>query len=586
MPIQKMMMMGILPRSWSIFAPRFDRNGSRPADLVVAGARIITCHESAPRASALAVKDGLIAYVGDDAGVRDFVGLSTRVINGKGRTLTPGFIDNHCHVLWIGGLTSLMTTDLFTCETVDEMREVVQRQAARFPDSAIVMAQGWKQHCIPEGVSQLELLDSWVPDRPAALMSYMATGWVNSRMLELMTERNPAAMELLVPERDGAGACNGLLRHFHAFNPLDFVSLDELGPGVKELMFEAMERVLGEALSVGVTTMDDVQVYKPYFPVILEFRDRGGLDNVRVRCGYYLPNSVLDDEAALERDLSWWKELGKAESDEHLTLGRSVKLYIDGVASNHAALNFEPYADMPDSLGDAVWTQEGFDRVIEIIDSMDLQACTHCCGDAGINRVINSYERAYRLHGKRDIRHRADHCSRPAVDDYERLAKVGVYAAMQPAHFFGDQTVEAALGHNRLQHFQPWRSLEKAGVNISFGSDWCAGPINPVYGLLIAANRMNYHFSTSWGPAEKIGIEGAIRHWTIDSARALHMEDDIGSIEVGKRADFVLFNTSPLKLSSHWFLFTHALELGAMDGYVDLTVVGGEIAYRKEGAQV
>lgn len=578
--------MGFHPRSWSLFAPRFDRGGSRPADMAVTNARIVTCDESNPRASAVAVKDGRIAFVGDDGGIAEFVGPETRVINGRGRVLTPGFIDNHCHVLWIGGLTSLMTTDLFFCDTVDGIKEVVLRQASERPDCLIVMAQGWKQHCIPDGVSQLELLDSWIGDRPVALMSYMATGWVNSKMLALMKERNPDAFELLVPETDEKGEYNGLLRHFHAFNPLDFVSIDELGTGVKEMMIEAMGRVLHQAVSVGVTTMDDVQVYKPYFPIILEFRDRGGLEQARVRCGYYIPNSVLDDEDTLKSDLTWWKELGQAESDSHLILGRSVKFYIDGVASNHAALNFEPYTDLPDSIGDAVWSQEGFDRVTEIVHSMGLQACTHCCGDAGINRVINSYERAYQLYGSNDMRHRADHCSRPTDDDIQRMATIGVYAAMQPSAFFGDETIEKALGPERLKRFQPWRSIEKAGVDLSFGSDWCAGPINPVYGLLIAVTRLNYKMKKDWGPGEKIDIEDAVRHWTIDSARALKMEDEIGSIEAGKCADFVLFNTSPLRLSSWWFLLTHNLKMGALDGCVDLTVVGGKIVYAREGASI
>jgi predicted amidohydrolase YtcJ len=574
--------MSLDPRSWSVFAPRFERDGPEAADLVVANAKVLTCDDSSPRARAVAVKDGRITYVGDDRGVARHVGGGTRVINGKGRVLTPGFIDNHCHVLWIGGLTGLMTTALFSCESADEIRDVVLKQAEAHPDSLIVLAQGWKQHCLPEGASELELLDSWIPDRPVALMSYMATGWVNSKMLALMRERNPAAFERLVPETDATGEYNGLLRHFYAFNPLDFASIDELGEGASEKFFTAMTGTMDGALSVGVTTMDDVQVYKPFVPMILEFRERGGLDRVRVRCGYYIPNTVLADEEAFRDDLAWWKELGEAESGEHLVLGRSVKLYIDGVASNHAALNFEPYTDLPDSCGDAVWSQEGFDRVMEIVHSMDLQACTHCCGDAGINRVINSYERVYDNHGKRDMRHRADHCSRPAEDDIGRMAGIGVHAAMQPSAFFGDVTIEKALGPERLKRFQPWRSMEKAGVELSFGSDWCAGPINPVYGLIIAGTRMNYRFKRDWGPDEKIGLEDAIRHWTIGSARALKMERDVGSIEVGKYGDLVLFNKNPLKLTSPLFLLTHDLSLGALDGFVDMTFVGGEIVYRKD----
>lgn len=562
--------------------PKFTKTGTKPADLVVVNAEIFTSDVKNPYAEGLAVKDGKIVYVGDDDGITDFVGPQTQIINGKGRTITPGFVDNHCHVLWIGALTSLMTTELFYCETTEDLKKVILKQAADYPDRLIVIAQGWKQHTIPEGVNQIALLDSWISDRPVALMSYQATGWVNSKMLTLMQERNPEAFQLLVPDKDKSGNYNGLFRHFHAFNPLDFATIEELGKDVKEGMFEAMRKTLKEALKVGVTAMNDVQIYKPFVPMILEFRDRGYLDSVRARCSYYLPNNVLNNESELKKNLEWWKQIGQKETGPHLSMGNSVKLYIDGVASNYTALNFEPYSDRADCYGDAVWNQKDFNRIIEILDSLQLQACTHCCGDAGINTVINSYEHTYKLHGNKNMRHRADHCSRPAEKDIQRLAEVGVYAVMQPTHFFGDETVERVLGPERLNLFQPWGSMERAGVNISFGSDWCAGPINPIYGLLVASTRMNYKGNTDWGPNEKISVENAIKYWTIGSANALFMENEIGSLEAGKYADFVIFNTDPLSVDSWWFLLTHDIELGKLDDFVDMTIVGGKIVYQKK----
>ncbi len=104
-----------------------------------------------------------------------------------------------------------------------------------------------------------------------------------------------------------------------------------------------------------------------------------------------------------------------------------------------------------------------------------------------------------------------------------------------------------------------------------------------MYGLLLAATRMNYKGKADWSPQEKISLEDGIRHWTIDSAYALKLEDEIGSLEAGKRADFVVWNQSPLKLASWWFMLTHDIELGKLEGFVDLTVVGGETVYEKRG---
>lgn len=95
----------------------------------------------------------------------------------------------------------------------------------------------------------------------------------------------------------------------------------------------------------------------------------------------------------------------------------------------------------------------------------------------------------------------------------------------------------------------------------------------------MATTRRNYKGNTDWGPDEKIALDDAIRHWTIDSARSLFMDNEIGSLTEGKRADFVVFNTNPLKLSSWWFLLTREIDLGKLDDFVDLTVVGGRVVY-------
>jgi predicted amidohydrolase YtcJ len=133
-----------------------------------------------------------------------------------------------------------------------------------------------------------------------------------------------------------------------------------------------------------------------------------------------------------------------------------------------------------------------------------------------------------------------------------------------------------------MNRVYPFKSMEEAGVHISFGSDWCAGPINPMYGLFLAATRLNFRGKVEWGPYEKISVETGIRHWTIRSAEDIMLQDELGSIEVGKFADFVVFNTDPLKLDTWWFMLTHKLDIGGMDDFVDLTYVGGNPVYQKK----
>ena len=563
--------------------PEFARTGSQPADWVLVNAQILTSNTNHPRAEALAVQGERLAYVGDRRGVADFVGPETEVVDGRGRLVTPGFIDNHCHPLWIGGMTYLQPWELFTLETQADILAWVKQRAAERPELPLIGGIGWKMSQLPDGPRR-EILDAVVPDRPVMLMSYSGQGgWLNSKAIERMEARNPAAFELLAPVRDPAtGRCTGECRHYHVINFLDYWTWEELGPAVEEGVMAAMTKTLNEALSYGVTTMHDVQIYPQFIPLILKFRDRGGLDNVRVRGAYFVGHERLADEKQLEKDLRAWKILRQTESGPHLVLGDSLKFYIDGTADNWTSLQLEPYADNPATHGRPDWTQEEFNRVIEIADGLGLQCCTHACGDAGARRVINAYEHAQQVNGARDARHRVDHCEMPTAEDWPRMARLGILAAMQPQHFYGDEMIEQRLGYARAQRRCPWRSLDEAGVPVSFGTDWAAGPFNPAYGLLIAALRMNYKGDNDWGPREAIPVEQGIRFWTAGSAHALFMEQDIGTLAVGKYADLAVFNTDLRKMPTLWFLLTHVVGLGTLDQFVDFTMVGGKIVYEKK----
>lgn len=559
------------------------RDGSQPSDLIIANANIFTSDAGNPLADAVAVKDRRIVYVGDWDGVTDFAGPETRIINGKGKMLTPGFVDNHCHVLWISANLA-MGPLLYDATTVDELKEILQKYADENPDHPYIFGIGWKYEYMPDKMPDKNVADYLMPDRPMILMSYGGnTGLANSKMLALLKERNPEAFRQLYPKVDeGTGEPAGLVMQFYAWNPFDFFSDEEMHEDIKKKMFSKMTETLEEGLSYGITTFNDIQIPRTFLPMLLKFRKEGGLDKVRIRGAQYLHPFVLEDEAQLKKDLTEWIEFGRRESDEDLVLGESVKLYIEGVAASYTSLLLEPYHDRPDYYGKALWTQEDFNRVVEIIDRMGIQACTHGTGDGGIRRIINAYERALKMHGTEDARHSIEHCVQPTSVDQKRMAELGIYAAMQPCHFFGDETLERVLGpEERISRLYPWRSLEKLGIVVSFGSDWCAGPLNPFYGLLIAGTRMNYKENSDWGPDEEISLENAIRHYTIDAAKTLKMERNIGSIEVGKYADLVLWSQDLLKIDSLWFLLTHDIELGELDDFVIFTMKGGEIVYHR-----
>ncbi|MBI4615447.1 MAG: amidohydrolase family protein [Planctomycetes bacterium] len=558
------------------------RSGTRPADLVIANADVFTASEKNPWVEVLAVKDGRVAYAGPVEGAEDFVGPDTEVMDGRGGMVVPGLADAHCHPLYIGGLRGVMA-DLYAANSLEEMSSTIEDWARKNADLPFVLGIGWRLEHIADRNPGSEYLDRIFPDRPAFLWSYDGhSGWVNSAGVARMRERNPRAFRAIAPRLDDKGNATGFFLHFFDFNPFDYFSDEEIGEPTRKRILAGMEAALDEARKAGVTTVHDIQVSRRFLPLVLRFRDEGGMKDIRVRCSLYVPHYALEDEAAFVRELEWWKEVGKSESSDHFRLGESVKLYIDGVFANHTALMAEPYLDGAKDSGEPVWKEAAlYERAIEWIDRMGIQACTHGCGDEGIRRIVGAYEKAIAKNGARDARHAVEHCELPAAAEQKRMAELGIYASMQPVALYADEPTFEGLGIDRLQGYMPWRSMKEAGVPLAFGSDWCAAPFNPIYGLLVASLRYNYQENSDWGPEERLEIEETLAGYTLGGARALHWEDQIGSLEVGKRADFSLYEIDLREIDSTWFLLWHDAELGALDDFVRMTCVDGRVVYER-----
>ncbi len=575
--------MGIL--SWFQAKPELERSGANPADLVLVNGRVITCDGEDRRVEAFAVKDGRFVYVGDAGGMADFVGRDTEIIDARNRVVTPGFIDSHCHILWVGALEPLLNASLYTCSDFEDIARVMREHAEKNPDLPFIWCMGWNYSMVPGGVPSAKQLDEVIADRPVVLWSDSAhSGWVNTVMLERMRERNPEAFEQLLPIRDESGEPTGEFVTFWFFEPHFFFSEEELGGELRERMLQGIGHAIDEALKVGVTTYDDVMIHRSFIPLVMEYKRRYGFRNSRVRCTYYINHHMSGDMEALRAFLSEWREMDARESDDHFVIGRSVKMGTDGVPANYTAYMLEPYCGTEDEIGEPSWKPEDFYAVVSMAHELGLQIATHACGDAAIRMAVDAYERVAPPGGRLTIPHRVDHCVLPTEEDQVRMGRLGVSAAMQPAHFWYDPAVEAKVGKERMNRLMPHRSMAERGVRISFGSDWCAGPINPIYGLLLASTRLNFRMKAEWGPHEKISVEEGIKHWTSDSAKDMLWEKDIGSIEVGKCADFVVFGSDPLKVDSWWFLITHKLALGELDDFVDMTFVDGKAVYRKPDA--
>jgi predicted amidohydrolase YtcJ len=249
-----------------------------------------------------------------------------------------------------------------------------------------------------------------------------------------------------------------------------------------------------------------------------------------------------------------------------------LKAFIDGTIGSGTALMFEPFTDNPSSSGLSMMPYEEFEEMVVKADKMGFQIGVHAIGDKGNNRVLNAYEKAQEINGKRDSRYRDEHTQTLIATDIPRFARLGVIPSMQPTHCITDKRFyEKRVGIERCKEAYAWRDLINAGSVPAFGTDYPVEPLNPMEGLYAAVTRKDRlgEEGEGWFPEQKLSMEEAIRYYTIGSAYAQFMEDIKGMIKVGYLADIVIVDKDLLIIP----------ETEIMKTKVDYTIVGGKVVY-------
>jgi predicted amidohydrolase YtcJ len=249
-----------------------------------------------------------------------------------------------------------------------------------------------------------------------------------------------------------------------------------------------------------------------------------------------------------------------------------LKAFIDGTIGSGTALMFEPFTDTPSTSGLAMMPYEKFEKMVVIADLEGFQIGTHAIGDKGNNWVLNAYEKAIQLNGKRDSRHRIEHAQTLQSSDIPRFAQLGVIASMQPTHCISDKKFcEKRIGPERAKGAYAWKSLADAGAVLAFGTDYQVEPLNPMEGLYAAVTRKDRlgEAGNGWHPEQKIKMEDAIRYYTLGASFSQFMEDRKGMIKKGFLADIVIVDKDLLTIP----------ESEIMKTKVVYTITGGKIVY-------
>jgi len=511
-------------------------------------------------ATAVAVRDGRIVYVGADSNALALRGANTRVVDLAGHVVLPGLVDAHTHVAELG--QSLDRVNLTGVGTEAEAVERIAARAAQTPKGEWILGYGWDEGAWANRYPDKRLLSARVPDHPVILRSLHGfAAWANQRALTLAgIARDTPSPEGGEIRTDARGEPTGLV--LNRAVPL----LDNAVPLPAPAQQDAqLLRALHVMAAAGYTGVHEAGVAPGVMDSFERLAERDSLP-LRV----YAMLSARDS-ALIRR----WIVRGPFTSANGMLTVRAVKAYYDGALGSRGAQLLADYADRPGHRGVSGGTY-GFDqRLVADAMSAGFQVGIHAIGDAGNRATLDFIDSVTAAAAKaRGLRHRVEHAQIVSAPDIARFASLGIIASVQPPHAVEDKGwAETRVGADRIAGAYAWRTLRQAGARLVFSSDLPGSDWSPFYGLHSAITRQDTSGAPfgGWYPSQRMTPEEAVRGYTVWSAYAAFDEQDAGTIAVGKRADLTVLNVDPFRVDGPTLL----------RGEVVTTMSRGRVTYQR-----
>jgi predicted amidohydrolase YtcJ len=490
----------------------------------------------------LAIENGRVIATGSQA-----LKLKGEVIDLNGGFLMPGFIDGHAHPIFAG--REARGPRVNNLQSIDEIKTEVERYAKENPNESWIIGGAYEAAIISGGDFDAHWLDEVVSDRPVVLHAVdHHTIWVNGKALEIAgidsNTKNPDGGTIA---RRNDGSPKGTLREPIAFDlilkhaPADSVESD----------LRAIKYACNELTSSGITTATECWVEPPMAEAYIAAAKSGAL-TLDMHLAFLVTPQNWQEQVAYIQEMR--AEISRLPEPKRLK-ANTIKFLTDGALSSGTAAMINPYLDNPESNGLKIWEDENLLAAISAYDLLKFQVHIHAIGDGAIKQSLNTIEEMTKTNPEWDRRPVIVHAQLIEPGDLSRFKELDVIANFQPLWTYLDpmnkELIEPRIGSERNNRQYQLRTLLDLETKISFGSDWPVTSHKPLDAIFIPVLRkLPGSKSEPWSKNEAITVEESLTAYTATSAYQLFDESEIGKLETGMRANFVILNKSPFETTS------------------------------------
>ena len=537
---------------FGLAATACSRQSESGADLVITNGAIYTVNDAQPWAEAVAVRNGEIVYVGDIAGAENLVGKNTQRIDLDGKFMLPGFVDSHMHLIEGAGFFNALSLD--TYGSIEDWLVAIEDHVRANPDAPMIFGYGFLASAFgPEGPNK-RLLDAIEPDRPVLIIDEGFHGaWGNSRTLQLLniTRDTPDPDPgLSYYKRDANGEATGYFLEGTAY-----LAMEALGAVSEDVVIQGAGDILAAMNAYGVTAAFDAGVLQESTDpaMVLSALENDGRLTVRM-VGSLMMRMEADVETGVSRVLQIAERTGQERYDY-----RVLKILNDGTVEGRTAAMFEDYQGEPGNSGATVFSEEQLTTMVTQAAAERIDVHIHALGERAVHEALNAVATARDKFPDSPSRYTLCHIQVIIDQDLPRFAELGVIGQSTPLWASYDTEGRQFVSEDQFNRFWRYRGLADTGARLTFGSDFPSSGagtlgLSPLYNIEVGHTRQwvgEPDAPVQPRESERLDIATLIRGYTLNGAYQLHLEDEIGSIEVGKRADFAVLAQNPFEVDPY-----------------------------------